>query len=114
MCLGAGFSRICDLTWDFNSFQVQIPGLAQPISLSFSNNTSNPGGASLTASGGATGQHAGLLVSVPVSSQQQPTTTQTVVLTNNQAGGQHGQMLPIPFGECVDDLRLPGSRENII
>ncbi|EAA00809.5 AGAP012403-PA, partial [Anopheles gambiae str. PEST] len=101
--------------------QVQIPGLAQPISLSLSSTPS--GGATSvlnnTAANNA-GQTTSLLVSVPVTNTTQVVntinasgtsnilsgnsqTTQTVVLTNPQTSGS--SLLSLPIGKCISPKR---------
>uniref|UniRef100_A0A182TWE9 Spt20-like SEP domain-containing protein n=1 Tax=Anopheles melas TaxID=34690 RepID=A0A182TWE9_9DIPT len=100
---------------------VQIPGLAQPISLSLSS-TPSGGATSLlnnTAANNA-GQTTSLLVSVPVTNTTQVVntinasgtsnilsgnsqTTQTVVLTNPQTSGS--SLLSLPIGKCISPKR---------
>uniref|UniRef100_A0A8W7P765 Spt20-like SEP domain-containing protein n=1 Tax=Anopheles coluzzii TaxID=1518534 RepID=A0A8W7P765_ANOCL len=101
--------------------KVQIPGLAQPISLSLSSTPS--GGATSvlnnTAANNA-GQTTSLLVSVPVTNTTQVVntinasgtsnilsgnsqTTQTVVLTNPQTSGS--SLLSLPIGKCISPKR---------
>lgn len=95
--------------FSFVSLQVQIPGLAQPISLSLS----GAAGAALATANPH--QQTGLLVSVPVTNSSQMNqlhnvsstipacnvlgqTTQTVVLATAAQPGQTGSMLSLPIG----------------
>ncbi|XP_050079963.1 mucin-4 [Anopheles maculipalpis] len=109
--------------------QVQIPGLAQPISLSLSSTPSGGGtGALNNTSAGNANQTTSLLVSVPVTNTTQVVntinaggtgnllpgnsqTTQTVVLTNPQTSGS--SLLSLPIAQIVTSGMKGLGQQNI-